>query len=175
MIRRVCAIASLAMVAACHGPSSGTPPPSPSASEGHLPVSLKVSASEAEIHAPGAVMFDLEARNTGPQALHDLVLVNAADVAGEPAGPLCDWSPRIDAPCGGASGTGYAHMPDLDPGQTMRWHLRVRVPLRFPGARTTTAGEQVRLILQVLEGEGAQGQQVSDRVHRSVSIRNARS
>lgn len=143
------------------------------AAESHLPVRLTVSASEAEIRAPGTVTFDVQARNTAPEALHDLVLVNAADVAGEPAGPLCNWSPAIDAPCAGAMGTGYAHMPDLSPGQTVSWLLRVRVPLRFPGAKTTNAGEQVRLTLEVLEGQGAQGRQVSDLVRRSVRINGA--
>lgn len=170
-------IAGLAMLTACNAAGSGKQSPSPTVKattgDRHLPVRLTVSASETEVRAPGAVTFNVQVHNTAPQSLHNLVLVNAADVAGEPAGPLCRWSPTIDAPCGGAMGTGYAHMPNLSPGQTMSWHLRVRVPLRFPGARTTNVGERVRLTLEVLEGQGAQGRQVSDFVRRSIRISGA--
>lgn len=137
---------------------------------GDRPVRLTTSTPTTTVEAPGTVTFSVRAANTGQRTLHQLVLVNAVDVAGQPAGALCTWSPAIDAPCAGAMGTGYAHIPDLSAGQTLTWRVRVRVPLRFSGARTTNAGKHVRLYLGIMTGHGAQGTQVSNTARRSINI-----
>lgn len=140
----------------------------------HRLVRLTASSSTATVEAPGTVTFTVRATNTRHRTLQRLVLVNAVDVAGTPGGPLCKWSPPIDAPCAGAAGTGYAHVPDLSPGQTLTWRVRVRVPLQFSGARTTNAGKQVRLYVQILAGNGAQGMAVSSPARQSVDLVRAR-
>jgi hypothetical protein len=140
----------------------------------HRPVRLTVSSSTTTVQAPGTVTFLVRAANTGHRSLHRLVLVNAVDVAGQPAGPLCKWTPSIDASCEGAMGTGYAHIPELTPGETLTWRLRVKVPLRFSGARTTNAGKDVRLYVEILAGNGAQGTAVSSPARRSVHVVNVR-